>query len=1179
MKIENRTLAAVGARMLALCGALSAMLALQVGVAEAAGTAEWTARILKHSPSMPGGDATYYASGVFPTRKAAEEALKQIDTGQNWNANPDTIVLMKQNLRDRGLVGASATRATYQYAAPPASPSVPEFQIYTWNYGSVNGPFYPDEASAVAAKTTQDTCYRDAAGNYHSPVWLTAESGWVPNGVVTPAGLEDKIYRPHRQDFSAGCATVDLKVLSLSRTREISCPSAYLLTQYQVGVRVCENYFTGYVEGPLAECPQNGSVSTRVGDPCDVSTGDFTETEVDYSVGDLQVSRNYHSATLEASHNLGTGWSHIYGATLAISAFVPGAPAGFSRPNGHHEAIATIGGAMMGLSGSGIHLQASGTQWVASLTDGRKEVYDTTGRLIQQIATAGQITALAYDAAGRLASVTGPFGHALLFAYDSSDRQSAVTVPGGGVIAYAYDSSNNLISVTYPDGTSRQYLYENPALPNHLTGIVDEVGNRFLTVQYNASGAVVSSHQAGGAGAVSIAYGATTATVTDALGLVSTYSFTSEPNYAPRLTRLSRGTLSQSFTVPAGATDKQRRVTQVTDAAGNVTKFNYDNNHLTSKTEAFGTPSARTTVYSYLGTNSSLLASVGTPLSVTTLAYFPGTQNVQTRTITDAATTPAPSPRTWSYAYDSAGRVLTVDGPRTDVSDITTYTYYACSTGAECGQVHTVTDAAANVTTYLTYNAHGQPLSFSDPNGVITTLTYDLRQRQRSQTAASETTSYTYWPTGLLRRITLPNLNYLEYTYDQAHRLKEIGDALGNKIVYTLDAIGNRTSETTYDAGGVLRTTRSRIINVLNQVYQEIAAAGTAAVTTEFAYDNNGNNTRVNAPLGRVTSSAFDALDRLSQLTDAANGLTRFGYDASNNLTSVTDPRNLVTTYQYNGLGDQRQVTSPDSGVTSKTHDPAGNVLTSTDARGALATYRYDSLNRVTSIAYSMGGVTDQTTTYSYDVGSNSRGRLTSASDANSSLVLTYDLLGRVVTASQAIGSLSLVTGYAYSNGNRTGLTTPAGRQIGYSYDTLGRVSGISLNGITVLSGVTREPFGDVNAWVWGNGAATVRNYNADGKVSQISSSTARSLSYDEAWRIVGINDSGAPALSWGYSYDVLDRITGAASSTQSQSFTYDANGNRRTQGGSSPQALAIATASNRLTGLSGSLVRSYGYD
>ena len=105
--------------------------------------------------------------------------------------------------------------------------------------------------------------------------------------------------------------------------------------------------------------------------------------------------------------------------------------------------------------------------------------------------------------------------------------------------------------------------------------------------------------------------------------------------------------------------------------------------------------------------------------------------------------------RTWTYTYNSFGQVLTANGPRTDVSDVTTYTYYSCTTGYQCGQVQTVTNALGHVTTYNTYNAHGQPLTITDPNGVVTTLTYDARQRLTSRTVGSEQTTFDYWPTGL----------------------------------------------------------------------------------------------------------------------------------------------------------------------------------------------------------------------------------------------------------------------------------------------------------------------------------------------------------------------------------------------------------------------------------------------
>src|SRR5262249_40901530 len=142
-----------------------------------------------------------------------------------------------------------------------------------------------------------------------------------------------------------------------------------------------------------------------------------------------------------------------------------------------------------------------------------------------------------------------------------------------------------------------------------------------------------------------------------------------------------------------------------------------------------------------------------------------------------------------------------------------------------------------------------RPLTMTDANGVTTTFAYDARQRLTARTVAGETTTYDYWPTGVIKKITAPDGSYTQYTYDDAHRLTQIADGSGNAINYTLDGAGNRTSETTHDPDGTLHRTHSRVINSFNQVYKEINAAGTAAVTTTFGYDDNSNQTSVEAPV------------------------------------------------------------------------------------------------------------------------------------------------------------------------------------------------------------------------------------------------------------------------------------------------------------------------------------------
>src|SRR6185437_12819153 len=90
----------------------------------------------------------------------------------------------------------------------------------------------------------------------------------------------------------------------------------------------------------------------------------------------------------------------------------------------------------------------------------------------------------------------------------------------------------------------------------------------------------------------------------------------------------------------------------------------------------------------------------------------------------------------------------------------------------------------------------------------------------------------------------------------------------GNSIDYTLDALGNRTAEYVYDPSNVLHRTHSRVFNTLSQLHQDVNAAGTAAVTTTFGYDGQGNQTSIAAPLVRNTANAYDELNRLKQITD-----------------------------------------------------------------------------------------------------------------------------------------------------------------------------------------------------------------------------------------------------------------------------------------------------------------------
>ncbi len=113
----------------------------------------------------------------------------------------------------------------------------------------------------------------------------------------------------------------------------------------------------------------------------------------------------------------------------------------------------------------------------------------------------------------------------------------------------------------------------------------------------------------------------------------------------------------------------------------------------------------------------------------------------------------------------------------------------------------------------------------------------------------------------------------LNYAYDAAHRMVGLSDGSsvangqlanlvangGNKITYTLDNMGNRTGESKFDPSGVLQKTKTRVIDSLNRLQQDIGgttytAAPTSAIT-QYGYDNNGNLTSSTDPLNRVTTN------------------------------------------------------------------------------------------------------------------------------------------------------------------------------------------------------------------------------------------------------------------------------------------------------------------------------------
>ncbi len=397
------------------------------------------------------------------------------------------------------------------------------------------------------------------------------------------------------------------------------------------------------------------------------------------------------------------------------------------------------------------------------------------------------------------------------------------------------------------------------------------------------------------------------------------------------------------------------------------------------------------------------------------------------------------------------------------------------------------------------------------------------------------------------------------------------------------------------------------------------AAQTTQYSTTQYAYDAAGHLTQITDPRGLVTTLSYDALGRRTQVEGppASPGgpvsTTVFAYNGQDRVSQVTDPRSLVTAYTIDGLGNTTAQQSPDTGVTNATYDAAGNLTSRTDARGKTTTYSYDALNRLTGATYASG----TPIVLEYDGGTsplpNDIGRLTRIADESGSTRLQYDGFGNLVQKTQVStvngAAVTQTVAYAYgtsgsTTGKRIGQTYPSGNVIGYSYDTAGRIAGLTLttpNGNTaLLSNIQYQPFGKPTGWTWGNGTAYTRSFDLNGRLTQFPlgatagaggtpNGLSRTVNYDVASRITAYthtdtngspSSSTATAANQTFGYDDQDRLISYLPAASSQSYNYDANGNRtgQTVGGSS-YTQTIDPNSNRQTTSTGPTAATNSYD
>lgn len=487
----------------------------------------------------------------------------------------------------------------------------------------------------------------------------------------------------------------------------------------------------------------------------------------------------------------------------------------------------------------------------------------------------------------QLIKVQSSTGRVLRYERDVAGKVTQMQIGTGDPTRYFYTPDDLIAKVVYPGGQTRIYHYNESTLtsganlPYALTGISDLDSNgvavRYASFSYDGSGRAVSTEHAGGVDRHELQFNPSTlqTVITDPLGAQRTEAYVSVLGVRKLV----------SASQPAGSGSAAANKTVSYDASGNRssvddqdgirTCMTYEATRNLEAVRVEGLPNTQacmsvTAAGAVLPAGSRKVSTqwhptwampvkVAEPGRLTTLVYngqpdpFNGnaTANcapsgaalpnghalvVLCRRVEKATTDPngdqgfTASQRPGSVAredkwtYNARGQVLTHDGPRTDVSDVTTFAYYADTTADHTvGDLQSVTNAAGHSTQYTVYDAEGRVKRSVSPGGIVSQIGYTPRGWVNSLAVAAgstlpQTTTYTYEPDGRPATASLPDGTTLTYGYDTARRLMQITDSIGNKVSYTLDAAGNRISEQYTDPNGTLAREIKRAYDALGRL-------------------------------------------------------------------------------------------------------------------------------------------------------------------------------------------------------------------------------------------------------------------------------------------------------------------------------------------------------------------------